>query len=358
MSRIYNFCAGPAVLPEEALENARDQLLDYKGSGMSILESSHRGREYSEIHEEAIANYRELLGLSDDYETLFIQGGASLQFAMVPMNFLGSGKIADYVRSGAWAVKAVKEAERIGKVNIAADSADDRPAAMPKESDLNLTEKAAYVHITSNETIAGTQWKEFPRTDAPMIADMSSDILSRPIDMSRFGMIYAGAQKNLGPAGAALVVIRKDLAEQAYQDIPTMLKYSAYIEKNSLFNTPPCFTIYMMTLVSRWIKSVGLETLYRRNAEKAAKIYEVIDSSDFYTGTALPEYRSDMNVTFRLPTEELEALFVDEASQADLKGLKGHRSVGGLRASIYNAFPVEGVEALCSFMNEFERRHG
>jgi phosphoserine aminotransferase len=277
---------------------------------------------------------------------------------MVPMNLLGEGRTADYVNSGSWAAKAIKEARILGNVHVAADTAKDMPARMPGESELDLTPDAAYVHITSNETIAGTQWKAFPRTDAPLVADMSSDILSRPFDASRFGLFYAGVQKNLGPAGVCVVVMRKDLAERAPADLPTMFRYATHIEKDSLYNTPPCFGIYVIMLVTRWLKNQGMEAVYRRNIDKAARVYAAIDGSDFFRGTAVPECRSDMNVTFRLPSEELETQFVKEAEAAGLKGLKGHRSVGGLRASIYNAFPLEGVDALASFMRDFEKRNG
>ena len=358
MPRVHNFCAGPAVLPLDVLEEAQRELVDYHGTGMSILESSHRGKAYAAVQEEAGANVRELLGLSDEFAVLFIQGGASLQFAMVPMNLLTDGRTADYTLSGAWAGKAVKEAKRIGTVHVAADSSEADPARVPTADELELTDGAAYVHITSNETIAGTQWKTFPKTETPLVADMSSDILSRPFDPGLFSLIYAGTQKNLGPAGMALVVIRKDLAERAPGTLPTMLNYKTHIEKGSMFNTPPCFTIYIVMLVTRWLKKVGLDAMYKQNVEKAARLYAVIDGSAFFRGTAAPECRSDMNVTFRLPTEDLEARFVGEADAEGLKGLKGHRSVGGLRASIYNAFPVDGVDALAAFMKDFERRNG
>lgn len=358
MAWTYNFGAGPAVMPVEVLEEAQRQLLDYEGSGMSILESSHRGKEYAAVHDEATANVRELLGLGDDYAVVFVQGGASLQFAMVPMNLLTGASTADYVNSGAWAGKAIKEAKLVGDVHVAADTADDLPTRVPAANELDLTPNAAYLHITSNETISGAQWKTFPQTDAPLVADMSSDILSRPFDAGRFSLIYAGAQKNLGPAGVALVIIRRDLAERTPDGLPTMLKYGTYIEKDSLYNTPPCFAIYLIALVTRWIKATGPEKLYRQNVEKAAKLYGAIDGGEFYRGTAAADCRSDMNVTFRLPSEDLEKAFVDEAAAQGLKGLKGHRSVGGLRASIYNAFPAEGVDALVSFMQEFERSHG
>ena len=358
MSRVFNFSAGPATLPLPVLEEAQKEFIDFKGSGMSLLESSHRGKEYSAVHEEAIANIQELMGLSDDYSVLFLQGGASTQFAYVPMNLLGDGQTADYTDSGAWASKAIKEAKILGNVNIAADCGKEIPTRVPSVEELNLTDGAAYLHITSNETISGAQWKTFPTGDAPLVADMSSDILSRPLDVSQFGLIYAGLQKNLGPAGAALVIIRKDLAERAPQNLPSMFQYRTHIKANSLYNTAPCFPIYILMLVTRWLKSNGIENLYAQNVAKAGKLYAAIDGSDFYKGTAVPECRSDMNVTWRLPSEALEATFIAEASAADLKGLKGHRSVGGIRASIYNAFPPEGVDALVAFMKDFASRNG
>lgn len=358
MARVYNFNAGPAVLPQEVLQEAQRELLDFKGSGMSILESSHRGKEYDAVHAEAVANYKQLLGCSDDYAVLFVAGGASMQFAMVPMNLLGAGQTADYINSGAWAGKAIKEAAHIGKVNVAADCGKEIPTRVPAPVELKLTPGAAYIHLTSNETISGAQWKTFPKTEAPLVADMSSDILSRPFDINQFGLVYAGAQKNLGPSGIALVAIRKDLAERAAANIPTILRYKTFIEENSLYNTPPSFSIYIMMLVSRWILKQGLTKLHRQNVAKAGLIYTLLDAGGFYKGTARPEYRSDMNITFRLPNEALEETFVKEASKQGLKGLKGHRSVGGIRASIYNACPVEGVQALVTFMKEFEKKNG
>ncbi len=359
MARIFNFNAGPSALPLEVLEEAQRELVDYKGAGMSIMECSHRGKEYDAVHLEAVENLKKLLALTDDYAVLFIQGGASLQFAMVPMNLLGPGQTADYINSGAWADKALKEAKLLGgQVNAAGNTAKDIPTRMPAIESLKLTKGAAYVHITSNETIAGAQYKVFPKTEAPLVADMSSDILSRPIDAQQFGLIYAGAQKNLGPSGVAVVVIRKDLAEKAAATVPTMLRYKTYVEENSLYNTPPTFGIYMIALVTRWILRMGPEALYRQNAEKAGKIYAAIDGNPFYRATAVKEYRSDMNLTFRLPSEELEEAFVKEASKLGMKGLKGHRSVGGIRASIYNAFPVAGVDALVAFMKEFAKKNG
>lgn len=359
MSRIYNFSAGPAVLPAEVLEQAAAEMLDFNGSGMSVMEMSHRGKVYSAVHAEAKANILELLNLSsDDYEVLFLQGGASLQFAMLPMNFLGKDQVADYINSGHWAAQAIKQASLIGNVNIVANTEKDIPTRVPSIADLSFTKDAAYVHMTSNETIAGSQFKVFPKTEAPLVADMSSDMLSRPFDASNFSMIYAGAQKNLGPAGVTLVVIRKDFAAKCSKALPTMLKYSTFVEKDSLYNTPPCYSIYILMLVSRWLKKFGIEKMYKQNVEKAAKLYAAIDESSFYRGTADKACRSDMNVTFRLPTEELEANFCAEAAKVGLNGLKGHRSVGGIRASIYNAFPVEGVDALIAFMKDFEKRLG
>jgi len=359
MARAYNFGAGPAVLPVEVLEQAKNEMLDYNGSGMSIMESSHRGKEYEAIHNEAIANIKKLLGVGDDHVVLFLQGGASMQFAMVPMNLLGAGQTADYANSGEWASKAIKEAKKIGKVNVIADCGKEIPTRVPRLNELKFTPGAAYVHITSNETISGAQWKVFPKTDVPLVADMSSDILSRPFDAKQFGLIYAGAQKNLGPSGFAVVVMRKDLAARAPETLPTMLQYRTHVDNNSLYNTPPCFGIYILALVTRWVLKMGADNLYRQNVEKAAKIYQAIDSSGgYYKGTAVKECRSDMNITWRMPSEELEAKFIAEASKAKLKGLKGHRSVGGLRASIYNAFPLDGIDALVSFMKEFQKKNG
>ncbi len=358
MSRLYNFSAGPATLPLEVLEEAQKHFVDYQGSGMSIMEGSHRAKDYMAVHAEASANVRELLNLGDDKAVLFVPGGASMQFALIPINLLGQGQTADYTNSGTWANKAIKEAKLIGKVNVAADCGSEIPTRVPAQEELSLTENAAYLHITSNETVAGAQWKEFPECDAPLIADMSSDILSRPIDASQFGLIYAGLQKNLGPSGAALVIIDKELAERVPAGVSTMFKYKTYIENDSMFNTPPCFSIYILMLVTRWLKNKGIENVYAQNVEKATKLYSAIDSTEFYTGTAVKEYRSDMNVTFRLADHDLEPVFIEEATAEGLSGLKGHRSVGGLRASIYNAFPAEGIDALVAFMQDFEKRRG
>jgi phosphoserine aminotransferase len=358
MSRILNFSAGPAMLPVEVLEAAKADLVDYKGSGMSIMEMSHRGKEYEAVHDEAIANLKELLGLDDAFEVLLLQGGASLQFGMIPMNFLGAGQTADYVNSGSWGSAAIKQARLIGTVAVAADCEKDVPTRVPESGDLKLTPGAAYLHLTSNETISGAQWKAFPSPNAPLVADMSSDILSRPFNAKPFSLIYAGAQKNLGPSGVTVVAIRKDFADKESKTLPAMLRYSTHIENKSLYNTPPCFSIYILTLVTRWLKAFGLERMHRQNAEKAALLYQRIDATAFYRGTARKECRSDMNVTFRLPTVELEDLFIAQASKLGMKGLKGHRSVGGVRASIYNAFPVAGVQTLVGFMSDFEARNG
>ncbi|HMP90655.1 MAG TPA: 3-phosphoserine/phosphohydroxythreonine transaminase [Kiritimatiellia bacterium] len=359
MARIYNFSAGPAVLPEEVLVEAQAQLVDYRGSGMSIMEMSHRGKEYMAVQAEAEANIRKLIGIPDEYAVLFLTGGASGQFAMIPMNLLGADQVADYTHSGSWAGKAIKEAKLFGKVNLAADVSKDKPSRMPVASELKWTEGAVYAHITSNETIEGTQWKNFPTATAPLVADMSSDILSRPLDVKQFGLIYAGAQKNMGPAGVTLVIIRKDLAEKVSDKIPVIHRYKTHIENESMYNTPPCFPIYVVMLVTRWLlKLGGLTAMQKINEQKAAVLYSAIDGGGFYKGTSAAAFRSLMNVTFRLPSEELEEKFIKEASALGLKGLKGHRSVGGIRASIYNAFPAAGVDALVSFMKEFEKKNG
>ncbi len=358
MARAYNFSAGPAILPTEVLQEAQRDLLDYKGTGMSIMEMSHRGKEYTAVHEEAITNLKTLLKVPDNYSILFMTGGATSQFSFVPMNLLGAGQTADYINAGSWGTGAVKAAKKLGKINVIADTSKEIPTRMPENSELKFTADAAYVHITSNETIAGTQVKEFPKTKAPLVADMSSDILSRPIDVSQFGLIYAGAQKNLAPAGVTLVIIRNDLAERAPETLPELFQYRAFIEENSLKNTPPTFPIYIIMLVTRWLMARGgLEGMQKINDAKAAKLYAAIDASSFYKGTAVKEHRSPMNVTFRLPTEELEEAFIKAASKLGMTSLKGHRSVGGVRASIYNAFPMEGIDALVAFMKEFEAKN-
>jgi phosphoserine aminotransferase len=359
MSRIFNFSAGPATLPESVLVEAQQNLVDFHGCGHSIMEASHRGKEYDAVHEEAIANITELLGLPDDYAVLLLQGGATGQFAMLAMNFLAKGKTADYTNSGAWAKKAISEARAVGSVNVVADTSTDIPTRVPDPDALELTDDAAYLHVTSNETISGAQWKRFPKPEAPLIADMSSDILSAPLDVSPFGMIYAGAQKNLGPSGVTLVIMRKDLAERCPEGVPPIYQYKNHLAANSLLNTPPTFGIYILSLVTRWLKEQGgLPAIQEINERKAGKLYAAIDASGFYSGTAVPEHRSTMNVTYRLPSEELEAAFIKQATAGGLKGLKGHRSVGGVRASIYNAFPESGVDVLIDFMKSFEQSNG
>ncbi len=358
--RIFNFNAGPAALPLPVLEEIQTHFLDFGGSGMSITEVSHRSAQFDAVINDAVARTKRLLGLSDQYEVLFIQGGASLQFCMIPMNFLGEGDRADYVNTGTWSTKAFKEASIQNKaVSEIASSADRDFCYIPK--DVAFTPGATYVHLTSNNTIKGTQWQTFPDTGgAPIVSDMSSDIMSRPLDVSRFGMIYAGAQKNIGPAGVCMVIIRKDFLDRVPAGLPSMLKYTTYAEKNSMYNTPPCFAIYTVQLVLKWLEETvgGLEKMAAFNEEKAGKLYGFIDKSSFYRGTADVDSRSLMNVTFRLPSEDLEKHFVAEALKNDLGGLKGHRSVGGCRASIYNATTMAGIDALIAFMAEFEKKSG
>ena len=358
-ARIHNFSAGPAVLPVEVLEQVQRDLLSLPGVGMSVLEISHRSAAFDEILEGCEADVRKLAGIPDGYHVLFLQGGASLQFSMVPMNLLPQGGSADYVVTGVWAQKAVKEAKRVGSVKIAASTEADNFNRVPKQQELKLDPGAAYVHFTTNNTIYGTQCFYTPETGSvPLVADASSDIFSRPIDVAKYGLIYAGAQKNLAPAGVTLVIIRDDLLKRTPATLPTMLQYGVHVENKSLYNTPPVFAIYVMRLVLRWlIAQGGLDTVERANARKADKLYAEIDRTGFYRGHAQKDSRSRMNVTFRLPSEELDKKFGKEATAAGLDGLKGHRSVGGLRASIYNAFPEAGVDALVQFMQEFERRH-
>ena len=358
--RIYNFNAGPAVQPLPVLEQIQAEFLDFKGSGMSITEVSHRSKWFDEVIEDATERIRRLLKLDESFHVLFLQGGASLQFCMIPMNLLPEGQSADYVNTGTWATKAIKEARIQGKaVNVVASSEDKNFSYIPKE--ISFSPDAAYVHITSNNTIKGTQWASFPDAGrVPFVCDMSSDIMSRPFDVSPFGLIYAGAQKNLGPAGATLVIIRDDMLERVPESLPTMLKYTTFVDHNSMFNTPPCFAIYSIQLVLKWLEETigGLEKMEEVNREKASLLYRAIDQSDFYSGTAEERSRSLMNVTFRLPGEDLEKQFVQQALEHGLAGLKGHRSVGGCRASIYNATTMEAVKALVDFMDEFARKAG
>jgi phosphoserine aminotransferase len=359
-ARIYNFSAGPAVLPLPVLEEAQRDLITLPGVGMSVLEISHRSKAFDEIIEGAEADFRALSRIPDNYHVLFVQGGASTQFSMVPMNLLGSGQTADYIVTGEWSKKAVKEAKKVGTVNIAATTEAENFNRVPRQDELKLTPGAAYVHYTSNNTIFGTQFRTEPEVgDIPLVCDASSDIYSRPLDISRYGLIYAGAQKNLGPSGLTVVVIREDLAKRGAESLPTMLRYATHAESKSLYNTPPVFGIYILRLVLRWlIANGGLEAMAALNERKAGKLYAEIDRTGFYRGHAVPESRSLMNVNFRLPSEDLEKRFVKESTEAGFDGLKGHRSVGGLRASIYNAFPEEGIDALVEFMREFEKKNG
>ena len=354
---VYNFAAGPAMLPKPVMEKAQAEFTNYQGSGSGLMELSHRGKLFEPVLHRAEANVRELLNVSDDYAVLFIQGGASMQFAMIAMNLLNGG-VADYVDTGVWSSKALKEAKMFGTVNVVASSKETKYDHIPAESEWKRTTDAAYMHITSNNTIAGTRYTKLPKPTpgVPMLADMSSDIMSRPFDMNDFGMVYAGAQKNLGPSGMALVIMRKDLAARTDDSkVPTMLRYSTYIDNDSMFNTPPTFAIYMLALVTDWLKEQGgLSVMEKINNEKAAYLYDFLDNSTFYKSPVAKADRSIMNVVFRTPSDELDAAFVKEAKENGLTELKGHRLVGGCRASIYNAMPLEGVKALVEFMKKFE----
>jgi len=359
-NRIFNFSAGPAVLPLEVLEEAQRDLMALPGVGMSILEISHRSKAFDDVIEGCEADLRALAGIPANYHVLFLQGGASLQFSMVPMNLLPPGGSADYIVTGAWSEKAVKEAKRVGGVKIAASTAAENYVRVPKQSELTLDPAAAYVHYTTNNTIFGTEFHAIPDAgQVPLVADTSSDMFSRPIDVGKFGLIYAGAQKNLGPSGLTLVIVRDDLVARTPASLATMLQYGVHVENKSMYNTPPVFGVYIMRLVLKWLlKEGGLAAVDARNARKADKIYAEIDRTGYYRGHAHKDSRSRMNVTFRLPSEELEKKFAKETTAAGLDGLKGHRSVGGIRASIYNAFPEAGVDALVAFMKEFERKNG
>jgi phosphoserine aminotransferase len=359
-TRIYNFSAGPAVMQLPVLEQAQRDLISLPGVGMSVMEISHRSKTFEDLLDTAIADIRALANIPASYRILMLQGGATLQFSMVPMNLLAAGATADYVDTGSWEDKAIKEAKKVGAVNIAATTKADRYGRIPGQEELTLTPGSAYVHITTNNTIEGTEWKALPDVgEAPLVADASSDILSGPIDITRFGLIYAGAQKNLGPSGVTLVIIREDLLTRSTDTVPIMLNYKVHADNNSLYNTPNTFGIYILGLTVKWLRSIGgLQEIARINQRKAGKLYAEIDRSGFYRGTAQKDSRSLMNVTFRLPSEDLEKQFVKEAEKAGLDGLKGHRSVGGIRASIYNAFPETGIDALADFMQEFERRNG
>lgn len=359
-NRVYNFNPGPAILPEPVLKEVQENLLSLPGVGMSILEISHRSSTFENILNETINNLKKLANIPENYKILFLGGGASLQFSMVPLNLMPPKNKADYIVTGSWSKKAVKEAKRVGAVNIAASTEDENFKRIPRQDELKLDPDAAYVHYTSNNTIYGTEWNYIPEVgDVPLVCDMSSDIFSYPFDVSKFGLIYAGVQKNLGPAGVTLVIIREDLLERSQDTLHTMLNYKIHAENNSLYNTPPVFAIYIVGLVAKWLLNLGgLEAIAKLNDEKAKLIYDAIDNSNgFYKGHAEKDSRSKMNITFRLPSEELEKKFVKEATEQGLVGLKGHRSVGGLRASVYNAFPIEGAKALVEFMKDFQNKN-
>jgi phosphoserine aminotransferase len=358
--RVYNFSAGPAVLPLPVLEEIQRDLISLPGVGMSILEISHRSAPFEKILAEAEQSIRALASIPSSYKVLFLQGGASLQFSMVPMNLLSAGATADYIDGGSWAEKAIKEAKKIGTVNVAASTKAENYSRLPRQAELKLTPGAAYVHMTSNNTIEGTEYKTLPSVgDVPLVSDTSSNMFSRPIDVARHALIYAGAQKNMGPAGVTVVIVRDDMLQRSQKSLPTMLNYAVHAENNSLYNTPPAFAVYTLGLVMKWLLGHGgLPAIAAANERKAGKLYAEIDRTGFYRGTADKGDRSLMNVTFRLATEELEKQFIKESTAAGFDGLKGHRSVGGMRASIYNAFPEDGVDALVSFMKEFERVRG
>ncbi|MCI8885477.1 MAG: 3-phosphoserine/phosphohydroxythreonine transaminase [Dorea sp.] len=359
MSRVYNFSAGPAVLPKEVLREAAEEMLDYQGTGMSVMEMSHRSKAYKGIIEEAEADLRDLMGIPDDYEVLFLQGGASQQFAMIPMNLM-KNRTADYIVTGQWAKKASEEAKKYGKVNIVASSEDKTFSYIPDCSDLPVSEDADYVYICENNTIYGTKFRELPDTKGKiLVADVSSCFLSEPVDVARYGVIYGGVQKNIGPAGTVIVIIRKDLiTEDVLPGTPTMLKYKTHADAGSLYNTPPAYGIYICGKVFKWLKKQGgLQAMKEKNEKKAKILYDFLDQSRMFKGTVEVKDRSLMNVPFVTGDEELDARFVKEAKEAGLENLKGHRTVGGMRASIYNAMPVEGVEALVAFMKKFEEEN-
>ena len=357
MARVHNFCAGPAALPLEVLEQAQKEILDWQGAGLSIMEMSHRSPEIVSVADAAEADLRELLNISDDYAVLFLQGGASSQFSAIPLNLLSEGKTADYLNTGQWSKKAIKEAQRFGNVNVVASSEDDNFASIPAFNSWNLTKDAAYLHYTPNETIGGVEFFWTPEVDVPLVADMSSTILSRPIDVSKFGVIYAGAQKNIGPAGLTIAIVRKDLLGNAREDIPTMLDWNTAAENDSMYNTPPTYGIYLAGLVFKWLKANGgLAEMEKTNRRKAEKLYSYIDASDFYANPVELKSRSSMNVPFTLADDALDKTFLSQADEAGLLNLKGHRSVGGMRASIYNAVPEVAVDALIAYMSDFAKK--
>ncbi|MCX4189338.1 3-phosphoserine/phosphohydroxythreonine transaminase [Methylophaga sp. OBS3] len=358
--RAYNFSAGPAMLPDAVMQQAREEMLDWRGSGMSVMEMSHRGPEYTEIAQQAEADLRELMGISDDYAVLFLQGGASSQFSMIPMNLLRGAHRADYANTGAWSEKAINEARRYCEVNVVADAKPSHYTTIPDFADWQVSDDAAYLHYTPNETIHGVEFHDIPTMGkAPLIADMSSTILSRPVDVNRFGMIYAGAQKNIGPAGLCIVIIRRDLMGKTLPGTPTMFDYQIHADNASMYNTPATYSWYLAGLVFQWLKQQGgLSAMAEINGRKATKLYAAIDGSDFYANPVDPRYRSWMNIPFTLADSSLDKQFLQMAATQGLLTLKGHRDLGGMRASIYNAMPEEGVDKLIAFMAEFERRFG
>ena len=360
MARIYNFSAGPAMLPEEVLKEAAEEMLDYRGCGMSVMEMSHRSKVYQQIIDEAEADLRKLVGIPDNYKVLFLQGGATLQFGMIPMNLMTVNHKADYINTGVWTKKAIQDAKLFGEVRVIASSEDRKFAYIPSMKNLPINKDSDYVYMCDNNTIYGTKFKEYPETgDIPLICDMSSCFLSEPIDVKKFGMIYAGAQKNVGPAGVTIIIIREDLvARSAELPLPVYLRYAPHVENGSMYNTPPTYGIYICGKVFKWLlKTGGLEKRKELNEAKAKVLYDYLDSSKFYKASVDKEARSLMNVTFRTPSDELDAEFLEGAKKYKFTNLKGHRSTGGLRASIYNAMPIEGVKALVAYMKEFEEAH-
>ncbi|MGB7392306.1 3-phosphoserine/phosphohydroxythreonine transaminase [Marinomonas sp.] len=359
MSRVYNFCSGPAALPEEVLKKAQSELLDWHGAGVSVMEMSHRSAEFMSILASAKARLARLLDISDDYEILFAQGGASTLFAQIPANLMNGFDSACYLDTGAWSTKAIKEAKKYGQINVVASSKAQNYQTVPAFSSFDLDENAAYLHLCPNETIGGLEFSELPETSLPIVADLSSTILSRKIDVSKYGMIYAGAQKNVGPAGVVICIVRKDLLARSAETLPTTWNFATLAKNDSMINTPPTFAIYLADLVFEWLENQGgVEAIEQANIRKAEALYRAIDESSFYSNPIDPAYRSRMNVPFVLADDSLEALFLEESEAAGLRTLAGHRSVGGMRASIYNAMPMEGVQALIDFMHSFEQRHG
>ncbi|PLX50128.1 MAG: 3-phosphoserine/phosphohydroxythreonine transaminase [Desulfobulbaceae bacterium] len=356
--RIYNFSPGPATLPQEVLAQAAKDIVNFHDKGIGLIEMSHRSKEFMAVVDETEALLRRLMDIPDNYKVLFLQGGASTQFAMIPMNLLGPGRKASYLNTGTWAKKAIKEANIVAEAHVAYSSEESTFDHVPKTDDFTVDPDSEYLYLVSNNTIYGTQFADFPQSDKMLVCDMSSDILSRRFDIRPFGLVFAGAQKNMGPAGVTVVIIRDDLLDRAPDNLPTMLRYKTHADKGSMFNTPPCFAIYVVGQVCKWLEKIGgVAAMEEKNREKAAILYDMIDATDFYKGHARPDSRSLMNVTFNLPSPELEAEFISQATKEGLDGLKGHRSIGGCRASIYNAFPRQGVLDLVAFMKKFEQAH-